>query len=54
MKPTQPDSFVELISNKYMADHIEKQAEEDRLAYVKHMLFGQKRTFRNFIDNNSN
>ena len=54
MKPTQPDSFMELISNKYMADHIEKQAEEDRLAYVKHMLFCQKRTFRNFIDNNSN
>ena len=37
-----------------MEDHVLKQKEQDRIDYVKHMLFGQKRTFKNFIDNNSN
>ena len=50
----QPDSFLELIQGKYTADHIEKQREQDRIDYVKHLLFGRKRTFKNHIDNNSN
>ena len=37
-----------------MDDHILKQKEQDRVDYVKHMLFGKRRTFKNYIDNNSN
>jgi hypothetical protein len=50
----QPDTFKELIEGEYTKQHIERQQERDRLEFVKHMLFGRKRTFKNFIDNNSN
>lgn len=51
---TEPDSFNELIENKYGSDYAENQREQDRVDYVKHLLFAKKRTFKNFIDNNSN
>ena len=45
---------MNLIQNKFMEDHVLQQKEQDRVDYVKHMLFGKRRTFKNFIDNNSN
>lgn len=53
-KLLQPDSFQELIQNKYMKDYIDIKKEEDRRQYVNTCFLGQPRTFKNFINNNSN
>jgi len=37
-----------------MADYVENQREQDRVDYIKHLLFGKNRTFKNFINTNSN
>ena len=50
----QPDSFNDLIENKYYNDFVDELQEQDRAEFIQHLLFAKKRTFKNFIDNNSN
>ena len=37
-----------------MSDYVEQQREADRLNYIKQILFGKPRTFKNYVDTNSN
>ena len=50
----QPEQFKDLIENKFHDDFVEHKKEEDRVKFVRQLLFAKKRTFKNFINNNSN
>ena len=43
-----------MIQNKYQNDFCDEAKEIDRAEFIQALLFSKKRTFRNFIDNNSN
>lgn len=48
------ETMKELLQNNFMNKFIEKQREEDRSNWLASNLLGKNRTFKNFINNNSN
>lgn len=48
------ETFKDLFQNKFMTNYVESKREEDRSNWLTSNLLNKNRTFKNFINNNSN